>query len=295
VSEAEQESILSELRALVQMRGWQRLVAPEAPRALAADPIERSASGLRAPLRRLMKYVGIVDVDARVETNAGKLLPDFFAFGVSEASPHEGEGLWFAGLVRGVAFFGVNRPKIGSGNAIRGALAHAVAHAYRARHGFRHADEVIEERLVDVTAIYLGLGSLIEPRSLTADEVAFAIAARRNLATDADLRERLGVPEPSRWPRADAAELARDVLDEALADEAAVHVRNAPYPIGKTYHHARPRPSPIIWAAGGAALGVLVWVVLTYSLEISAMAGMTTALALGVAGALLGRARVTRT
>jgi hypothetical protein len=96
----------------------------------------------------------------------------------ADSAPTEaGEGpARFSGMVEGRCVIDVAEDRLEDAEVVAAALCHVVAHAYRARHGLAigavvegHYREMparnerrtaLEERLTDVTAIYLGLGVL---------------------------------------------------------------------------------------------------------------------------------------
>jgi hypothetical protein len=80
--------------------------------------------------------------------------------GRASATSHVGAAAWFAGIRGNTARFGAEADQLGDPVGIVGAMAHEIAHAFRRTYRLEHRDRDIEEKLTDVTTIYLGLGVL---------------------------------------------------------------------------------------------------------------------------------------
>jgi hypothetical protein len=123
--------------------------------------------------RRLLGYAGIQHLEAIVDTDAR--LDEREAGECALEQPDL--PIWFAGLAEGSCLFGVREEGLADAGIAAAALAHAVAHAFRAHLGLaaggasegtyreghaaaRQLDE-LEERLADVTAVYLGFGVIM--------------------------------------------------------------------------------------------------------------------------------------
>lgn len=156
--------LLSELRNLIDARGTQPfLSAPilePTPRDF-PDPFEPDEQGVRVLLRRILDYAGLqqlgVELDTFSQPDEVRELDDR---GQAKAWGHEGAAAWFAGIDGGQCHFGVAEERISEPAVLVGTLCHEVAHAWRSFHQVRTADRDIEERLTDLTTIYLGFGLL---------------------------------------------------------------------------------------------------------------------------------------
>ena len=150
-SRKEQEFLLTELAALVAARGAATLV--EAP-ILEPSPMSfhrwtPDLAGATAVVRRLMRHAGLDD-----------LAVDLTAFGDGEEGPNGSVLGWFTGIDDGTCRFGVHVHQLKDAEHFAGVMAHEVAHAYRAHHGLVRDDHALEERLTDLTTVYLGFGVL---------------------------------------------------------------------------------------------------------------------------------------
>jgi hypothetical protein len=115
------------------------------------DPWTPDVAGVERVARRLLDYAGLADLDADVE-----IWPD--------RAPGQQRG-WgavasFEGLEAGRARFGLDPALLSDPEGLVAALAHEVAHAWRAARGVRVDDAGVEEQLTDVTCAYLGFGIL---------------------------------------------------------------------------------------------------------------------------------------
>lgn len=156
----EQRFLIHGLYDLIEQRGPAPFVAApllEPSSTFFPDHWEPSADGVRTLLLRLLAYAGLGELDAEVH-----LFDDPTRVEASWDAPsrHRGVAGWFAGIEEGVCRFGVDARKIDNAEGLTGVLCHEVAHAYRAHHGIEVADRNLEERLTDLTTIYLGFGVL---------------------------------------------------------------------------------------------------------------------------------------
>ncbi len=125
------------------------------------DPFTPDAAGVETLLRRLLQYAGLKSLDVDVQTyDNPDVVDELDETGRPKRWRHEGAAAWFAGLERGTAFFGVDEANLGDPATLVGTLCHEVAHAFRAHHKIALGDADEEERLTDVTTIYLGFGIL---------------------------------------------------------------------------------------------------------------------------------------
>ncbi len=65
---------------------------------------------------------------------------------------------WFHGIRDDTCHFGVDNRELSDFEGLIGTLGHEVAHAYRDHHGLVAVDRDIEEKLTDLTTVYLGFG-----------------------------------------------------------------------------------------------------------------------------------------
>lgn len=117
------------------------------------------AAAVERVLRRVLRYAGLGDLELTLDIDrfsnpAGKVGEDGHPGG------HEGAAAWFAGIHDDVCSFGVDVGQLGDPAGLVGVLAHEVGHAYRHVHDLRDPDRDLEERLTDLTTVYLGFGIL---------------------------------------------------------------------------------------------------------------------------------------
>lgn len=155
--------LIESLTDLIEARGTtpfleSRLLEPTP--ACFPDRWTADADAVRRLAVRLLGHAGL-DLDADVELFEEER-PDqrLTEIGVKSEAPHAGTAAWFAGIDRGVCLFGAEARHLDDGIAIVGAMAHEIAHAYRRFHRLEVRDRDEEERLTDLTTIYLGTGIL---------------------------------------------------------------------------------------------------------------------------------------
>jgi hypothetical protein len=117
--------------------------------------------GVAALAKRLLGYARLdhldVDVDVFVEpTEVREVGLD----GRASATSHAGAAAWFAGIRGNTCYFGAEQDQLDDALGLVGAMAHEIAHAFRRAHRLEHRDRDLEEKLTDVTTIYLGFGIL---------------------------------------------------------------------------------------------------------------------------------------
>ncbi|HEX4494926.1 MAG TPA: hypothetical protein VIE43_04580 [Thermoanaerobaculia bacterium] len=113
------------------------------------DPWLGDLASAQTLLRRLMLYAGL------------DLYADLHVYDRDQALYHrEGMIAWFSGIEDGRCKFGVEVAQLGDPQILIAALCHEIAHAYREHHGLRQADVDREEKLTDLTTVYLGFGIL---------------------------------------------------------------------------------------------------------------------------------------
>ncbi|MED5370744.1 MAG: hypothetical protein VX899_07010 [Myxococcota bacterium] len=173
--------LLEQLDQLQSEHGRERLVASPLAGSGSIRTRSQDADGLVGAMAGLLQHVGLGQLKIELEVHPTGLLPG--QEGTATAYRHQ--GTWFIGIEGGRARFGADRRGFG---AEPGALAHQVAHAWRAFHGLNVPDPDMEEILTEITAIYLGLGLLTladaptgKPStslgSLTLSERAFVLGA----------------------------------------------------------------------------------------------------------------------
>ena len=154
--------LIESLTDLIERRGAStfleaRLLEPTP--ACFPDRWTADAAAVRTLARRLLAHAGL-DLDAEVELFDDGPDEQPEGFGTGQTSHHAGTAAWFAGIDRGVCLFGAEIGKLRDGIGIVGAMAHEIAHAYRRFHRLEVRDRDEEERLTDLTTIYLGTGIL---------------------------------------------------------------------------------------------------------------------------------------
>jgi hypothetical protein len=163
-AESEREALVAALADLMADQGSEPfLAAPilEPTDRFFPDRWEPSARGVHTLARRLLRYAGLGQL--RVEVSTG----DYMSEGEDVSGPfgsvqrtHHGAAGWFAGIHDGVCVFGADVAQLQRPEGMAGLMAHEVAHAYRALHALVEEDRDLEERLTDLTTVYLGFGVL---------------------------------------------------------------------------------------------------------------------------------------
>jgi hypothetical protein len=164
-SPEEQDWITDALGEIARLAGFEPLVCaplllPE-PRFF-PDRWSPDVDGVRRLARRLQGYAGLEELKVEIELfdHDRELAPG----GVMPHSiHHEGAAAYFAGIVDDVCLFGVDVEQLDDALGVTAAMAHEVAHAFRARFELaitdpERVDE--EERLTDLTTVYFGAGVL---------------------------------------------------------------------------------------------------------------------------------------
>jgi hypothetical protein len=161
----EREWLLEALRELIEARGPRtfleaRILEPS-PRDF-PDPFEPSKRGVRALLRRILAYAGLEGLGVELSTfSEPHRIRELDERGRAKAWGREkGTAAWFAGIEDGVCRFGVAEENIHEPAALVATLCHEVAHAWRAVHALWVDDRAVEERLTDLSTVYLGFGLL---------------------------------------------------------------------------------------------------------------------------------------
>ena len=178
----EREWLWAALQTLVDARGEQTILT--APILLPDDRYfpdrwTPDSQGVAALAKRLLGYAGLahlaVDVEIFVEpTEVREVGLD----GRAASTTHAGAAAWFAGIRGNTCYVGAEQDQLDDPLAIVGSMAHEIAHAYRRAHRLERPDRDLEEKLTDVTTIYLGFGILT-----TASSARFITKQHDNLAS----------------------------------------------------------------------------------------------------------------
>jgi hypothetical protein len=127
------------------------------------DPFEPTEAGVRVLLQRLMTHAGLGQLDVDLDTfSQPDVVRELDDRGGASRWGHDGAAAWFAGIGEdGCCHFGIAEERIGDEPVtLVAALCHEVAHAWRSFHGLAIEDRELDERLTDVTTVYLGFGLL---------------------------------------------------------------------------------------------------------------------------------------
>jgi hypothetical protein len=160
----EREWLWAALQTLIDARGENAFLT--APLLLPTDEFfpdrwTPDESGVRGIAQRLLDYAGLDHLEPDVElfteaTEVRQVGND----GRPAAWSHAGAAAWFAGIRNGRCLFGAERDKLDDPLGLVGAMAHEIGHAFRRAHRLERDDHALEEKLTDVTTIYLGFGVL---------------------------------------------------------------------------------------------------------------------------------------
>ena len=163
----EQAWLLGQLAALIKRHGFETFVnAPmlEPTPVFFPDRWAGGAASMRRLAQRLLHYAGLGEYAADVaihEDDPDRDEPE------GKPLPLQGEDInaWFVGFGRdpagrGACRLGVEATAMRDPATMVAATARAVAAAYRQRHGLTVKHRATEERLVDLTTVYLGFGIL---------------------------------------------------------------------------------------------------------------------------------------
>ncbi len=163
--EPEQQSwLLAELATLIGRRGFATFVAApllEPRPEHFPDRWRPDAIGVRRLARRLLSYADLGGLDVEVELYQNDIdIERIDARGRATSFSHQGAAAWFAGIEDGTCLFGADVRQLSTPDSFAGTMAHEVAHAYRRRHRLEVSDHDREEKLTDLTTVYLGFGLL---------------------------------------------------------------------------------------------------------------------------------------
>lgn len=152
------DRLLDALANLIRRRGYESFVSAPIllPRAeYFPERWEHSVVGARRLLRRLMHYAGLGEFDVKLESWRER---PALGSGLSLAHTGDNTAAWFAGFSEGACQFGLELEQLRHEESLVATLAHEVAHAYRNHHGLVIRDRDLEEKLTDLTCVYLGFG-----------------------------------------------------------------------------------------------------------------------------------------
>jgi hypothetical protein len=161
----QREWLWSALEALIERRGEDTflkapLVIPDDT--FFPDRFTPDADGIAGLARRLLGYAGLSHLDVSVETYEEEVdIHEVGYDGKASKWSHAGTAAWFAGIEGGTrAIFGANTAKLDDPLGLVATMAHECAHTFRHAHKLQHRDRDHEEKLTDVTTVYLGFGLL---------------------------------------------------------------------------------------------------------------------------------------
>src|SRR5262249_25485950 len=119
-------------------------------------------ASMRRLATRLLGYAGLDRLRVRIEPfESDDPTPSAITGAVAGASAHHvGAAAFFAGIDGDTCLFGADTRLFDDPDRLVAALAHETAHAFRTFHGLCVKDRDEEERLTDLTTIYLGFGVL---------------------------------------------------------------------------------------------------------------------------------------
>ncbi len=157
--EEQQERLHRDLKKIVRKRGWQHFVSGlriEPSHSFFPDIIQPNVGGIRRIIHRLMVYADIGDLnpcielyDAQIFSENNESQEDMFIAGL------------FAGIENGDANFGLDIFQTMDEEGLIGVLCHEVTHAYRHHFQLEISQRNREEKLNDLTSVYLGFGILM--------------------------------------------------------------------------------------------------------------------------------------
>jgi len=178
----EREWLWAALQTLVDARGEEPFL--RSPIVLPDDkffPDRWSADerGVARLAKRLLGYAGLGHLEVEVQLFTEQTeVREVGLDGRAAATSHVGAAAWFAGIRGGTCLFGAESDQLDDPIGIVGAMAHEIGHAYRRSFRLEHRDRTIEEKLTDVTTIYLGFGLLT-----TAASARFITAHHDNMGS----------------------------------------------------------------------------------------------------------------
>lgn len=235
----EQPWLIEQLRMLIERFGAARFLHA---------PLVEEAPG-HAPdevLRLLLDHAGLRELD--VDVVPLELAPQV-AVGLPRRCPRGHGGVWLLDAGPGQARFAVE------GVASLPELSHDIAHAWREHHGLCVEDEGLEERLTDLTAVYLGFGlQLLRPGSRRREVRGLVLESRSAPTIDRDaiawlVGAQLAARDPS---RRQLERMLAGVVDQAAVDAARLHFLGAGRGILAELVHEDEPPGQVVEMPRGA-------------------------------------------
>jgi hypothetical protein len=156
-SEQEQDWLIKQLARLVKQAGYEsflRGAIVEPSPACFPEPWVPDLRGARAVIERLMQAAGLGHLSVEIE--------EFSVDAPGAAIPAEQRTVvgWFEGVEEDVCRFRINKSRLSDPESLAGVMAHEVARAYRQHLQLQVSDREKEERLTDLTTVFLGFGIL---------------------------------------------------------------------------------------------------------------------------------------
>lgn len=123
------------------------------------DEWRPDADGALAMLGRLLAWARLAHYSVDLETwDSSEFSDPRFHDAVGQPLERRGAAALFLGAENGKLRFGLDLRNADNAERLVGVLAHEVAHAWRLHHDLVHSDSRLEERLVDLTTVFLGAG-----------------------------------------------------------------------------------------------------------------------------------------
>ncbi len=214
------ESLLQALARVIQLRGFETFVC--APLLLPStdffpDEAARTLDGAGVLILRLLRYARLHPLPVRL--SGFRERSGHVAEGVALHDPRMATAAWYAGVNEGVCQFGLELSGLRNDEKLIAALAHEVSHAYRDRHMLVVRDREIEEKLTDLTAVFLGFGVFLLNASHRVESGGYAESGERLLYQ----RQSLGYLSPAEF----ALLLSAQVVARGLDARARRRIRDA--------------------------------------------------------------------
>ncbi|MFA5073895.1 MAG: hypothetical protein WC539_08385, partial [Nitrospirota bacterium] len=160
----DQDWLINALTDLVRAKGEERfLSAPllEPNSQFFPDEWEPSIRGVELLARRVLFYAGLEHLQPHVSTfSQTNKMYEMNEFGGAKSWGHEGAAAYFTGIDGRRCCIAVAEERINEPEVLIATLCHEVAHAWRTVHNLVTDDRDEDERLTDVTTVYLGFGVL---------------------------------------------------------------------------------------------------------------------------------------
>ena len=157
-NEDEQGWVLDSLHDLIEQKGIQPFVSAHLltpTEEFFPDTWTPDKEGVQQVLSRMMVYAGLQDLQVSLVLS-GQPNQELNSLLVT---PYEKNPAgWFAGIRHNCCFFGMDVEHIHEPEEVVAVFGHEVAHAYRHYHKLEVEDIEEEERLTDLTCVYLGFG-----------------------------------------------------------------------------------------------------------------------------------------